>query len=30
MGVYARSAEIIRRVRLEMPVKLVLVDPASG
>lgn len=30
MGVYARSAEIIRRVRLEMPIKLTLRDPISS
>jgi len=30
MGIYARSAEIVRRVRLEMPVQLTLPDPATG
>jgi hypothetical protein len=30
MSIYARSAEIIRRVRLEMPVQITLPDPISG
>lgn len=30
MSIYARSAEIIRRVRLEMPIQLTLPDPATG